>query len=205
VSIDWTFRGADIAIVIATIAGPVLAVQAQKWLERGRSIDERRLAIFRTLMATRATRLSAAHVEALNAVPVEFYGRKKGLKGITDDWHEYLRILSDTSMTPEIALGRRQELFLNMLHKMASYLNYTFSRSELEKDIYYPTGHANIDIEQEIIRKGFVQLFKGETALPMSVTAFPGDDAAAESQDALRKLLTEWLEGQRVVKINQTK
>ena len=57
-TIDWTFKGADIAIVVATLLGPVLAVQAQKWLERGREITQRRAWIFRTLMATRATNLS---------------------------------------------------------------------------------------------------------------------------------------------------
>jgi hypothetical protein len=77
---------ADAAIVFATIAGPVLAVQAQKWLEKSRAINDRRNQIFRVLMATRAAMLSPGFVEALNAVPVEFYGTRGKLKQINEKW-----------------------------------------------------------------------------------------------------------------------
>ena len=73
---DWNIKITDIAIVFATI----LAVQAQKYLEKGGEIKQRRAWLFRTLMATRATTLSPAHVEALNAVPIEFYGKDQKLK-----------------------------------------------------------------------------------------------------------------------------
>ncbi len=91
----WSIRMADLAIVFATLLGPVLAVQAQKWLEKTRAINERRNFIFRVLMATRATRLSPNHVEALNAIPVEFYSRGAKLKQIVDDWHTYLDTLEN--------------------------------------------------------------------------------------------------------------
>jgi hypothetical protein len=35
-TIDWTFRMGEIAIDFATLMGPILAVQAQKWIERSR-------------------------------------------------------------------------------------------------------------------------------------------------------------------------
>jgi hypothetical protein len=70
---DWTVKTGDLAIVIATLLGPILAVQAQKWIERSRERQQRRVAVFRVLMTTRAALLSPAHVEALNIVPVEFY------------------------------------------------------------------------------------------------------------------------------------
>ncbi|MFZ4655024.1 MAG: DUF6680 family protein [Methylococcaceae bacterium] len=73
----WTVKITDIAIVFATLCGPVLAVQAQKWLEHGRAIKERRLWIFRTLIATRASRLSASHVDALNAFLLSSTVREK--------------------------------------------------------------------------------------------------------------------------------
>ena len=55
---DLTIKLTDIAIVLAALLVPVLAVQAQKWLERRRDVKERQLAIFRTLMATRNAMLS---------------------------------------------------------------------------------------------------------------------------------------------------
>ncbi|WP_375543587.1 DUF6680 family protein [Leisingera caerulea] len=81
-SIGWS----ELAIVCATFLGPVLAVQIQKWLEKNRGVKERRLAIFRSLMATRAARLSAEHVQALNAVPVEYYGTGNSLRKINEAW-----------------------------------------------------------------------------------------------------------------------
>jgi hypothetical protein len=204
---EWTFRVADVAIVFATLLGPVLAVQAQKWLEKSRAINERRNQIFRMLMATRATRLSPGHVEALNAIPVEFYGRAKNLKPIIDDWHTYLDTLENKAgLEGQVIAVARQNAFLDMLHKISVYLGYSFNRSELEKDVYYPTGHKVIEDDQEVIRRGFASLFKGELAIPMAVKEFPAtvDEQTFDNQAAIAKLLTEWLEGQRAVKIEQT-
>jgi hypothetical protein len=75
---DWVIAG-------CTLLGPVLAVQAQKWVEGFRENKARRLTIFRTLMATRAMVLDPNHVEALNAVPIDFYKDK----GVMDAWEEY--------------------------------------------------------------------------------------------------------------------
>lgn len=52
-----TFSFADTLLIAATIAGPVLAVQAQKWIERGRDTTGRKKRIFEALMGTRATRV----------------------------------------------------------------------------------------------------------------------------------------------------
>ena len=40
--------------VAAIICGPILAVQAQKWIETAREKRNRRLNVFKRLMATRA-------------------------------------------------------------------------------------------------------------------------------------------------------
>jgi hypothetical protein len=61
-------------LILATFAGPIIAVQTQKWIERA---NERRLAhrrIFYALMATRAMRASVEHVQALNMIDLEFQG-----------------------------------------------------------------------------------------------------------------------------------
>ena len=199
----WSFHATDASIVLATIVGPIAAVQAQKWIERGRVVRDRRLGIFRTLMATRAARLSQAHVEALNAIPVEFYGKNPKLKAITDDWHSLMDEFANLTIAPQIAAVRRMDAFLNMLHKMSTYLGYSFNRSQLEKDVYYPTGHANIENDQEVIRRGFAQLLKGEISIPMAVKEFPYDQDAVVKQEALRKLMVEWLAGERAVKVEQ--
>lgn len=202
----WTFDISSTAIVAATIAGPILAVQAQKWLERGRAINERRATIFRVLMATRAARLSPGHVEALNAIPVEFYGPNKAkLKEITDAWQSYLDALSDDTLSHEASTMTRMNHFVDLLHLMSKYLGYDFSKSEISKNVYTPTGHINIETDQETIRRGFVSVLRGETSIPMNVTGFPYDEEAAAKQATLNERMLEWFEGQRTVKVESSK
>jgi hypothetical protein len=198
---DWTIKIADVAIIFATILGPIFAVQAQKFLEKGREVKQRRAWLFRTLMATRATTLSSSHVEALNAVPIEFYGKDKKLKEIINKWKAYLDHLhKDTE-----ASGwdeKRQELLVDLLHTMAIFLGYEFNTVEIANEIYSPKGHAWIETDQEIIRKGLARLLSGQLALPMEVKSFPSDPAALKEQDELRRLLLNWLNGKSAVAVD---
>lgn len=204
-TVTWTIKAADVAIIFATLAGPILAVQAQKWLEKSRAILERRNTIFRILMATRAAMLSPGHVEALNSVPVEFYGTKGKLKQINDAWKLYLDHHTQQNVAGDVWMQKRSDLFLDLLFLISQYLKYDFSRAQLERDIYNPRAHGELENEQTIIRKGLVKLFNGETVFPMAVKEFPAtvDEQTFDNQAALAKLLTEWLEGQRAVKVEQ--
>jgi len=64
-----------IAVVIATLAGPVLAVIVTRIVDDGRLRRTRQMEVFRTLMASRRTPLSIDRVKALNLVEIEFYKR----------------------------------------------------------------------------------------------------------------------------------
>lgn len=193
---DSTIKLTDVAIVVAALVGPVLAVQAQKWLERKRNMNERRLAIFRTLMATRAAMLSPPHVEALNAVPVEFYGSSGKLKQINDAWKLYLDHHMTDGPATDAWAQKRLDLFQDMLHLMSQFLGYSFSKAQLARDIYSPRAHGELETEQTIIRRGLVGLFKGEIALPLAVKEFPpADPGNAELQAALHQVLTDALQG----------
>ncbi|MGZ8308564.1 MAG: DUF6680 family protein [Rhodoplanes sp.] len=63
-SIEWW-------VVLATLAGPIVAVQTQKWIERATENRLRKYAIFNALMANRATRLADDYVKALNLIDIE--------------------------------------------------------------------------------------------------------------------------------------
>ena len=82
-------------------------------------------------MATRAAFLSPAHVEALNAVPIEFYGNMK----IVNSWKEYLDYLSKQGVPPEVWGQRRIDLFVDLLGEMAVFLGYNFSRVEISREV----------------------------------------------------------------------
>ena len=198
---DWNIKITDIAIVFATILGPILAVQAQKFLEKGREIKQRRAWLFRTLMATRATTLSPAHVEALNAVPIEFYGKDQKLKSIINKWKTYLDHLLKDAEAPGWG-DKRSELLVELLHEMADFLGYEFNTVEIANEIYSPKGHAWIQTDQDIIRRGLALLLSGQLALPMEVKSFPSDPTAVKEQEELRKLLLRWLNGETTVAVD---
>ncbi len=80
--------------VIAVLASPVIALEVQKRLDDRRGIRERKMAIFRRLMTTRATQMSPAHVEALNGIEVEFYATSGPDKKVLDAWRLYVNHLN---------------------------------------------------------------------------------------------------------------
>lgn len=150
--------------------GPLLAVQVTVFLERQRQAQERRFAIFRTLMATRTTELSLDHVQALNMIDIEFYNGGQKSKGILQAWRCYLDHLNDMqSYTPETWSEKRTELFIDLLHKMALYFNYGFDTVHLKRTSYFPRGHGEVEKDQYEIRKALVSLLKGEASLPIKV------------------------------------
>jgi len=201
VQFDWTLKLGDVAIVFATLLGPVFAVQAQKWLERRQEKRERRVAIFRTLMATRATRLAPNHVEALNAIPVEFYAIRGPVKKINDAWKAYLDQLSPPAMDDNTWAQKNDDLFFDLLFSLSNFLGYNFTRLELKKEVYFPSGHGKAQTEQEFIRQAFAQLLKGEISLPMDVKSFPADPTFITRQGQLQEKLLKWLDGETDVKV----
>jgi hypothetical protein len=62
-------------IVLATLGGPVIAVQTQKFIEGASENRRRKLAIFAALMANRATRFSDDYIRALNSIELGFLPR----------------------------------------------------------------------------------------------------------------------------------
>ena len=65
------------ALISATLAGPIFAVQVQKLIERTRAGHDRREHLFKTLTATRAKQLAPRHIDALNMIVIEFEKGKK--------------------------------------------------------------------------------------------------------------------------------
>lgn len=179
------------AVVFATLLGPVLAVQAQRVVSQVQERRNRKLAIFRSLMNTRVTSLSAEHVQAFNSVPLEFHGDDEVMR----KWRTYLDHLGQKDMAMEVWAPRRWDLNTELLEAMAKSLKYKFDPVQLKKEIYAPEGHARLESEQELIRRGVLALFTGERALPMDVRGFPVDEDAAKNLKELHVLMLDWLRG----------
>ncbi|BCF88727.1 DUF6680 family protein [Paraburkholderia largidicola] len=169
-------------IAFATFAGPILAVQAQKWVERAREFRNRKSAVFHMLMATRGARLSPDHVRALNMIDLTFYGkpegrahkRTSGEQAVLDAWHEYHDHLS----TPNVAdlpdqnafAERREDLFINLLSEMAADLGYKFDRVALKKSWYTPAAHGDTEARQAELMQSAIQVLSGRA--PIKFEAF---------------------------------
>ena len=180
-------------MVLAVLLAPILAVQIQKWLEHYRAKRERQLKIFKTLMASRATSLSPAHVEALNLIDLEFHGDK--FKKIRKAWKTYLDHLGDVpkgkdaeTMLP-IWNEKNADLLAVLLMEMGKPLGYDFDVVHVKKGIYLPEGHTKLELEQDLLRKGAIKLLYGDSRIKMDITSFPVDNVAIDKQ----KKLTEEL------------
>lgn len=184
----------DWAIVISTMLGPILAVQAQKAVESFREVRSRKIRLFETLMATRASRVSAEHVRALNMIDLVFYGertlsmhrRSSKEQQILDAWKEYLDHLNNKLPDDEIQLWVAQgaELFTNLLYAMAQDIGYKFDRVQLKRGSYAPIAHGELEAEQSELRKATLSLVTGQHALKMNVVGFPIDSEALEANKA---------------------
>jgi hypothetical protein len=171
---------AEILMLIAVLYAPLGAVQASQWLERRRRAEDRRLAIFQTLMATRTQRLSAAHVNALNMIDVEFYESNQIIGGkrfveVTRAWHAYLDNLGLSGS--DVVFADRERLFIELLYVMAQALQYDFDRTTIKRIAYAPVAHSNLERDQETIRSGVIALLSGKS--PISVQVLPPTDSLA--------------------------
>ena len=157
--------------LVAVLLGPILAVQAQKWLERRREERNRKVWIFRELMATRGTRLSGRHVEALNTIELEYDGSKKKQKRVYEAWRSYFDMLYTPPGDPNGLANhfqKRDDLFVELVYEMGQYLGFKFDRVAIKRNCYTPVGHGHLEEDMNIIRKGLAKIFTSKgSAVPV--------------------------------------
>jgi len=197
--VEWLW---PVATVVATVVGPISAVQAQKWIERSQERNRRKSWVFHQLMATRASRLAPDHVQALNMIDLAFYGRRdfgkhrttKTEVSVTDAWHEYLDHLG-TKTEDGTWPTRSDELFTNLLAAMAEDVGYSFDRVQLKKGAYSPIGHGEQEQLLLAIRQSVGEVLSGKRPIKMEVTDFPFSHEAVDAQVRLQEKLSDALNG----------
>ena len=123
--VDWI-------MVLATVLGPILAVQAQKAIENFRANSDQKFRVFTQLMATRAARVSPEHVRAINLIDITFFGertlfgirkRSKTEQSVLDAWKEYHDHLNQAFSADgdqaSLMHMQREELFTNLMYEMS--------------------------------------------------------------------------------------
>jgi hypothetical protein len=182
-----------IVVAMATIAGPILAVQAQKWVERATERRRTRRSIFHALMSNRATRLHDDFVKALNLIDLEFSGGGSKDHAVINAWRslfgEYHQPPGDQAPEAE-ALSWNQRIndrLVSLLLAMSKALGYDFSEEQLRRGIYYPKGRLELEQSQLAVLHGVRQLLEGRSALPMKITEAPSSPELLEAQIAMMK------------------
>jgi hypothetical protein len=158
--------------IAAIIIGPLAALLIQRHLERSQAKEDRKVMIFRNLMANRASRLSQNYVQALNGIEVEFHGETK----VIEKWRslvDHLYTQHDAVSDPNSIRwnDRVTELLGELLYEMAETLGYHFDKVTLKRNVYFPAGWNTIEIEQAKLRQAAVKVFEGEKPLKIEVTA----------------------------------
>lgn len=164
---------ADTLIILATLMGPVIAVQVTRFLDNKKEERGRRLQVFKTLMATRAYTISPPHVEALNRIDLEFSSNKKPDKKVVEVWRQYLDLLGNKSLSPEQWDLRRVDLLVELLYAMGQALDYDFDKTQIKNGTYSPVAHGRIEEEQQAVRTRVLEVLEGKRAIPMLVTNLP--------------------------------
>ena len=189
----------DWIIVVATVLGPILAVQAQKAVESFRERRNRKTWVFTQLMATRAARVSAEHVQALNMIDIVFFGirtlgirhRTKAEQNVLDSWREYhdhlgIKVDGEGLIIWNVA---GDELFINLLFAMSTDVGYTFDRVQLKRGAYSPIAHGDLELEQATLRKAAIKVLTSATPLKMELVSVPVNaEVAAQNQETMRRL-----------------
>lgn len=184
----------DIIMTTAVILGPIFAVQAQKLIEFFQETRKRRMSLFKTLMSTRAERLNRDHVQALNMIDIEFYGRllpfiktryqTKKEQAVTHAWKSYNSHLNqkDEYESLDQWLKKGDELFTNMLYCITQSLNYDYDKVQLQRDCYRPIAHGNVENTQMAILSGLDQVVNNGRPLSMYVVNFPNQGPPVEQE-----------------------
>ncbi|MEQ9467003.1 MAG: hypothetical protein RLN88_06290 [Ekhidna sp.] len=170
----------DIIMTLAVILGPIAAVQIQKWLEQTRNEQERKLELFKTLMSTRATRVSIEHVQSLNMIDIEFNG--KGYEHVITAWRNYHDHLSNGDSKSTSWMDKNDDLFIELLYEMGTSLNYTFDKVMLRRTAYSPIAHGDIELDQQAIRRGLATILSGNAAFPVFFTNNVGEEKPKQAK-----------------------
>lgn len=168
----------DWITIVAIFAGPFFAVLATEWIRRSHESRQRKIRVFRTLMSTRASRLSPTHVEALNLIDIEFDSKNPRERHVIEAWKLYHSHLGDVGYPKETWAARCAELLVDLLHAMSQCLNYPFDKSHIKNSSYYPDGYGELEEDQHAARKALVEVLEGRK--PLSVISWMAPEQLAQ-------------------------
>lgn len=162
---EWKIRITDIIMIIVIFAGPIIAVRITEYLRNQKDSRDRKVHIFRTLMATRSAQLAGMHIEALNLVELEFQAAPHPARRVVDAGRLYIDHLKDYLYPKETWVVRKNELLVDLLYEMSTALDYNFDKVQIKAGSYYPSGYEDAENDNLQIRKLWLEILKGNKQL----------------------------------------
>jgi hypothetical protein len=161
----------SIAIILATLGGPIIAVQLTRFLDDRAATRQRRATTFRSLMATRSATISPEHVGALNTAEVDFYG----VTPVETALENYINHLNtpckdDAAEAAKVAwVERQRDLLAVLLAKMAVALGISKGEIQIRQGGYYPKGWADREARQMSAQEWVMGLASGKATIPVKI------------------------------------
>ena len=143
----------DGLIATCTILGPILAVQAQKWIERDTEKKKKKKILFENLMMVRGEPLTVEFKRYVNMIEMVFAGDQ----GVINAWHNLFDTYSEKANNEaeaKVLIDKRTELLKILLKEMSQVCGYNFDDRTIAKGYYSPTAHANFEEELRRVRQG---------------------------------------------------
>ena len=184
-NIDWSIRFTDVAIIFATLVGPILAVWASERRQQKKAEHDRKEWVFRTLMSTRGAKLRKEHVAAINHI--EFAFPRQSCPEIEDARALYRKHLRSQDSISEAAAVRQawgnkaNDLFADLLYLMANDLKIPFTKTEITEESYHPDAHLFSEMEWQEIRNLTLQVLKHGRPISIRPVVDPTPTARADA------------------------
>jgi len=171
--------------ILAIVASPFFAVFAQRFVETWSDKRNRRILLFKDLMASRGATLSPQHVQALNMIELEFPGKK--FDDVRSAWrslHDHLGPLPEEIDGDAFTLWQTKKLELadELLHTMGQKLGYKFDPVDIKKGHYTPRHYTDMEEQSLLTRHFLLEMLKGER--PLTITSESSDPDKAETIQA---------------------
>lgn len=155
-----------IAVIIATLLGPVLAVFVTRIIDERRQKTSRQTEVFRSLMRSRRSQLSQDYVSALNTVEIEF----SGVPAVENAQRELFQHLNIPSQQQDW-FDRFRRLQTRLLYAIATHLGYKMEQLDVLEGGYVPNAWGTVEEEQQHLRKAMLELLSGKIAIKIDTTA----------------------------------
>jgi hypothetical protein len=153
-----------IAVVIATILGPIVAVFVTRMIDDGRSRKQRQTDVFRSLMRSRRWALSPDYVNALNLVEVEF----AGIKPVENAQRELFQHLNQHTQSQEWG-DKWRRLQTRLLYAIAVHLGYKMEQLDVLEGGYIPSDWGSLEDQQRALLHSMNELLSGKRLLPVQL------------------------------------